>query len=74
MSDRIPGSSRDNPIWYRGYRIHLNDGSDTGPHLGGYVFRHDDYDGAEDANDHRYGFGRTVEECKAEIDELEDDA
>jgi hypothetical protein len=37
-----------------------------------YSFSHDDYDGAEDSNDNRYGYGRTIEACKAEIDEIEE--
>lgn len=34
-----------------------------------FSFAHDDYDGAEDAFDHRCGYGATVEDCKAQIDE-----
>ena len=68
MSDRIPGSSYDNPIWYRGkWRVYLNDCAFGGA----YAYVHDDYDGAEDARDCRYGYAETIEKCKAEIDEIE---
>ena len=33
-----------------------------------FAYQHQDFDGPED---NRYGFGRTVEECKKAIDELE---
>ena len=64
MSDREPGSSYWNPIMYRNYRIYLSD-------HGGYSYVHEDYDGAEDGHDHRCGMVRTLDEAKAEIDELE---
>ena len=35
-----------------------------------YDFVHEDYDGAEDAQDNRHGSGSSVEDCKAQIDEL----
>ena len=66
MSDRIPGSCWDSPIWHRNYRIFLDDRAGT--HPVGYGFTHDDYDGADDGNDHRHGWGRTLAEAKAEID------
>jgi hypothetical protein len=34
-----------------------------------FQYVHKDYDGPED---NRFGYGATVEECKAEIDDLED--
>lgn len=37
-----------------------------------FVFSHKDYDGAPDGNDSRCGFGPTVEDCMAQIDELAD--
>lgn len=37
-----------------------------------WVFSHKDFDGAPDANDSRCGFGPTVEDCKAQIDDLAD--
>jgi len=70
MNDRIPGTTYDNPIWYRNYRIYLND---YGPYTCTYTYAHDSYDGAEDAYDNRCGYGATIEECKAEIDSKEDD-
>jgi hypothetical protein len=72
MSDRIPGSSWDNPIWHRGWRIYLGE-PEWHPSLS-YMFAHDDYDGAEDANDTRVGHAYTIDEAMAEIDAIEDDA
>ena len=72
MSDRIPGTSWDNPIWHRDYRIYLDDRAGT--HRLGYGFTHDDYDGAEDGNDHRHGWALTLAEAKAEIDEQIEEA
>lgn len=63
MSDRIPGTSYDNPIRYRGYRVFLGD---SGPWSTNWHFVHEDYDGPED---NRCGVCRTVIECRAEIDE-----
>jgi len=63
MSDRLPGSSWDNPIWYRDYRIHIGDTC-----FANYVFAHDDYDGADDAADSRCGYAQSVDECKRLID------
>ena len=62
MNDRIPGTTWDNPIWYRGFRIYLSD-------YEGFCYCHDDYDGAPDAGDNRCGHGQTVAECIDEIDE-----
>lgn len=36
-------------------------------------FVHDDYDGAEDAHDHRHGHAASLAEAKAEIDDLDED-
>lgn len=65
MSDRIPGSSWDNPIWYKNYRICIG-------YYVAYEFVHDDYDGAPDANDNRCGHASSIEDAKAQIDELGD--
>lgn len=63
MNDRIPGSCWSNPIWYKGYRIYVS-------YLPfNFEFVHDNYDGAEDANDNRYGWAESVETAKADIDE-----
>lgn len=63
MNDRIPGTTWDNPIWYRDkWRIYISDWNN-------YEYVHDDYDGAEDSHDNRCGHGESVEACKAEIDE-----
>ena len=64
MSDRIPGTTWDNPIWHRDYRIYIDDRAGTS--MPGYAFVHDDYDGAD--NDHRRGWALTLAEAKAEID------
>jgi len=72
MSDRIPGSSYDNPIWHGKWRIYLSAWNInwTGCE---YEFCHDDYDGADDANDNRYGFAVSVKDAKNQIDEMEMD-
>lgn len=36
-----------------------------------YDFVHEDYDGAPDGGDNRCGSGRSIEDCKAQIDEIE---
>ena len=59
-----------NPLRYGGYRIYP-EGCGASPYL--WVFVHEDYDGAPDANDNRHGGGATIEECIAEIEELEDE-
>jgi len=71
MSDRIPGTTWDNPVWHRGYRIFIDDCAGT--RSGGFGYTHDDYDGADDGSDHRCGWERTVEEAKAAIDILEEE-
>jgi hypothetical protein len=66
-----PGSEWSNPIWHREkWRIYQNPILTQSAQFD-WCFVHDDYDGAEDSRDSRYGHGRTVEECKAEIDEIE---
>lgn len=75
MSDRIPGSSWDNPIWHRNWRIYADDCAGTRPP--GYAFTHDDYDPtpmhADDGpSDHRHGWELTIAAAKSEIDEQED--
>ncbi len=66
MSDRIPGSSWSNPIWHGKWRIYV----ESSP-FGNWAFCHDDYDGAEDANDNRHGWGKSVDDCKEFIAEME---
>ena len=39
-----------------------------------YQFVHDDYDGADDANDRRAGHAESPDACRSAIDEIEDDA
>lgn len=65
MSDRIPGSSWSNPIWHGKWRIYVDD---CGPPHTRYAYVHDDYDGP---GDDRQGHTVTVDEAKAEIDEIE---
>lgn len=69
MSDRIPGSSHDNPIWHGKWRIYVSD-NPLGMAQFNYAYVHDDYDGDEDS---RAGHARTVDEAKAEIDDREED-
>ena len=65
MNDRIPGTTYDNPIWYRDkWRIYA-----SWSNFVNYEYVHDDYDGAEDSHDNRCGYGESIEACKAEIDE-----
>lgn len=70
MNDRLPGSCWDNPVWYKKYRIYLSDLYET--HGFQYEYTHDDFDGAPDANDSRWGITHTVEIAKQEIDDRED--
>lgn len=69
MNDRIPGTTYDNPIWYRGYRIYISEG-----YLGqgNFSYCHDSFDGAEDSGDSRYGDANTIEDAKSQIDNKED--
>ena len=38
-----------------------------------WLWYHDDYDGADDANDNRHGYGESLDACKRQIDEMYDD-
>ena len=64
MSDRIPGTTYDNPIRYRGYRVFIGDG----PWSTSWNYVHEDYDGPEDR---RAGVARTITQAEAEINEIE---
>jgi hypothetical protein len=55
----------DNPLMYQGFRIYHNDGGQ----FQAYAFQADDYDGALDANDHRFGFGDSVTGCLNQIND-----
>ena len=66
MNDRIPGSCYSNPIWYGKWRIYISDLYEVHGYMYDYV--HDDYDGAEDANDNRCGQAHSVDEAKFEIE------
>lgn len=65
MSDRLPGSSWDNPIWYNKWRIYLSD--DVEIHGYEYEYVHDDFDGAPDAGDSRCGIASSVKAAIVEI-------
>ncbi len=39
-----------------------------------YTYTHKDYDGAPDSGDRRCGYAGSVDECKADIDEIEAEA
>lgn len=60
-----------NPIWYGRWRIYRYDIAPY-PDLK-FAFVHDDYDGAPDAWDNRYGVAKSVEDAKAQIDDMEDE-
>lgn len=66
---RKPGSSYRNPIRHGKWRIYVSDC----PYADLWSYVHEDYDGTEDGGDNRCGFAKTVDECKAEIDEYEDE-
>ena len=68
MNDRLPGSSYSNPVWHGRWRIYLSDFDHPETQ---YAYSHDDYDGAEDANDSRCGHARSIEHAKQQIDEWE---
>ena len=75
MSDRIPGSTWDNPIWHRNWRIYLDDCAGTA--RVGYAFTHDDYDPtpihADDGpSDDRHGWEPSLAGAMAEIDSFEE--
>jgi hypothetical protein len=79
MSDRIPGSSWSNPIWYGEYRIYT--ASADARAFGGYSYEfvHDDYDPTpnnpgEGPGDHRAGHAKSIDEARREIDDIEEDA
>lgn len=65
MNDRIPGTTWDNPIWYRGWRIWLSDYIYDGVE---FAYQLNDFDG-DSSGDVRYGFAQSEIECKAEIDQ-----
>ncbi len=59
----------ENPIIYGKYRIYHYDGFMR--HEWPFGFVHDDYDGAPDAKDNRFGLGKTIEDCIEQINEIE---
>lgn len=67
MNDRLPGSCWGNPIWHREkWRIYVGDSERLDTQ---FCYCHDDYDGAPDARDGRFGHGTSIEDCKRQIDE-----
>lgn len=76
MSDRLPGTSFDNPIWHGRWRIYVDDCAGTRSQ--GYAFQHDNYDPTpvhsdDGPSDHRHGWERTVAEAKLAVDILEEE-
>lgn len=53
---------------YRGYQIDF-DAKPIPDRSHDWGWAHEDYDGAEDANDHRCGYSRSLAAAKADIDE-----
>lgn len=70
MTDRLPGLTYDNPIWHGKWRIYRSD--PMAPDSMAWTYVHDDYDGAPDANDYRFGYAESIEAAKADVDEIED--
>lgn len=64
MSDRLPGSSYDNPIWHRGFRI-WSASDDRDRHI--FIWCHEEAELA-DLYDRRHGDAPTVHEARAAID------
>lgn len=56
-----------NPVMYQGYRIFHWDEVD--PACNQFRFVHEDYDGADDAKDHRFGYGDSINDCIRQINE-----
>lgn len=76
MSDRQPGTSYSNPIWYKGYRIYLGPAYTPDSR---WQYAHDECDGApiysgDGPADNRAGLCASIDDCKAEIDEIETEA
>jgi hypothetical protein len=72
MSNSLPGSSYSNPIWYRNkWRIYAS--SYIPMHGTEVSYQHDDYDGAPDSGDTRYGYAPSIEAAQREIDDWEHD-
>lgn len=64
MTDKIPGTTFDNPIWYGDWRIYLSNDSDFPQYT--YQFCHDDHE--PDSLDDRVGLAGSVSEAKQRID------
>ena len=58
-----------NPVWHGRWRIFHSHGF-----FHDFAFCHDDYDGADDANDSRFGHAKTIKEARDLIDEIENAA
>ena len=59
-------------IIYGKWRIYYNPPPIPWPNFD-WAYVHDDFDGAPDANDNRYGHAESLEACKREIDLIEDE-
>jgi hypothetical protein len=62
----------DEAVTYRGYRIHY-DPPPIPDRRFDWHFAHENFDGAPDAGDHRHGDAASLEEAKAEIDDMIED-
>lgn len=69
MAGIFSGASWANPIWF-GWSGRWRIYQDKSP-VGEWAFVHDDYDGAEDSNDNRHGVGKSLEDCIAQIMDME---
>lgn len=59
----------ENKITYRGYHIR-HDPPPIPVRCADWQWWHDDYDGAPDGNDNRCGHSASLEQAKADIDEM----
>lgn len=65
MNDRLPGTTWDNPIIYRGH-WHIARLIPIGKYDWG--FAHEDW--KDDHHDHRYGAGESLDDCQRQIDDM----
>ena len=61
-----------NIVEYKNYKIVYSQ-KPIGTRLYDWGYFHNDYDGAPDWEDRRSGFNSSLEACKVEIDELEEE-
>lgn len=63
LSAYEPGDNFDNPIRYGKWRIYRS----REFFIGVWFYVHEEYDPADDADDQRFGYEDTVQECKSAI-------